>query len=132
MIFLDSDILSYYFSGNTKIHEKIKNAIDADEKIVLTVINVYEILKGFKWRQNKNKELLFNKFLETVSIYAIDDSVIELATDIYADLRRNGITISDADILIAAIVIRNNGKLISNNTNHYKDIKKLDAINWLE
>jgi len=55
-----------------------------------------------------------------------------LATDIYADLRGNGITISDADILIAAIVIKNNGKLISNNTKHYKDIQKLELINWLE
>jgi len=38
----------------------------------------------------------------------------------------------DSDILIAAIVIRNNGKLISNNTKHYKYMDKLNLINWLE
>jgi len=128
MIFLDSDVLSYYFSGNIKI----KETINTGEKIALTVMNVYEILKGFKWRKNKNKEMMFEKFLETVSIFAIDDSVIDLATDIYADLRENGITVGDADILIAAIVIKNNGKLISNNIKHYKYIKKLALINWLE
>jgi len=132
MIFLDSDVLSYYFSGDTKIHDKIKEAIDKGEKIALTVINVYEILKGFKWRKNKSKEIMFDKFLETVSIFAIDDNVIDLATDIYADLRGNGITIGDADILIASIVITNNGKLVSNNIKHYKDIKKLELANWLE
>ena len=65
-------------------------------------------------------------------LITLDDSVIGLATDIYADLREKGITIGDADILIAAIVIKNNGKLISNNMKHYKDIKKLELINWLE
>ena len=132
MIFLDSDVLSYYFSGDTKIHDKIKETINTGEKIALTVMNVYEILKGFKWRKNETKKIMFEKFLETVPIFAIDDSVIELATDIYADLRGNGITIGDADILIAAIVIKNNGKLITNNIKHYKDIKKLELINWLE
>ena len=66
MIFLDSDVLSYYFSGDTKIHDKIKETINTGEKIALTVMNVYEILKGFKWRKNKTKEMLFDKFLKTV------------------------------------------------------------------
>ena len=132
MIFLDSDVLSYYFSGNTKMHDKIKETINSGERIALTVMNVYEILKGFKWRKNKNKEMIFEKFLEAVSIFSIDESIIDLATDIYADLRENGITISDADILIAAIVIKNNGKLISNNIKHYKDIKKLEMLDWLK
>jgi len=130
MIFLDSDVLSYYFAGNSAIYDKIKQMINTGEKIGLTVMNVYEILKGFKWRKNKNKEIVFQQFLKTVTVFPIDDNVINLATDIYADLRRNGITIGDADILIAAIVINNNGKLMSNNKKHYKDIKKLEVINW--
>jgi tRNA(fMet)-specific endonuclease VapC len=132
MTFLDSDVLSYYFSGDIRIHNKIKETINTSEKIALTIINVYEILKGLKWRKNKYKRIMFDKFLETVSIFTIDDSVIDLATDIYADLRGNGITIGDADILIAAIVIKNDGKLVSNNLKHYKDIKKLELIDWLQ
>jgi len=132
MIFLDSDILSYYFSGNLKIHDKIKETINSGEKIALTAMNVYEILKGFKWRNNKNKELLFANFLETVPVFAMDDDVINLASDIYADLRRNGVTICDADIIIASIAIKNNGKLVTNNIKHYKNIKGLKLINWME
>ena len=131
MIFLDSDILSYYFAGDFKIHNKIKETINAGEKIALTAMNVYEILKGFKWKNNKNKEAVFINFLEIVPVFPIDDSVINLATDIYADLRRNGITTSDADILIAAIVINNNGILVSNNIKHYKKIEKLQVMNWI-
>jgi len=106
--------------------------INAGEKIALTVMNVYELLKGFKWRSNKNKELLFNKFLETVPVFSIDNDTINFAADIYANLRKSGITISDADIIIASIIIKNNGKLVTNNTKHYCDIKELKLINWLE
>ena len=65
-------------------------------------------------------------------MFSLDDNAIDLAVDIYADLRENGKTIGDADILIAAIVMNNNGKLVSNNTKHYKDIKGLKLVNWLE
>jgi tRNA(fMet)-specific endonuclease VapC len=75
---------------------------------------------------------MFEGFLETVPVFTIDDDVILLAADIYADLRRNGKTVGDADILIASIVINNNGKFISNNTKHYENIKGLNLINWLK
>ncbi|MDR1466003.1 MAG: PIN domain-containing protein [Treponema sp.] len=131
MIFLDSDILSYYFSGNIKIQDKIIEIVKNKEQIALTAINVYEMLKGFRWRNNVKKEKIFKEFLETIPVFTIDDNAVLLAADIYADLRKNGKTIGDADILIAAIVISNNGKLISNNTKHYENIKELNLINWL-
>lgn len=56
MIFIDSDILSYYFSGNIKIREKIMETIKDKEQIALTIINVYEVLKGFRWRKNTKKK----------------------------------------------------------------------------
>jgi tRNA(fMet)-specific endonuclease VapC len=130
MIFLDSDILSYYFSGNVKIRDKIIEAVIKKEQIALTTINVYELLKGFRWKNRTNKAALFGEFLKTVLVFTIDNSAISLAADIYADLRKSGNTVGDADILIAAIVISNNGMLISNNTKHYENIASLHLLNW--
>jgi tRNA(fMet)-specific endonuclease VapC len=130
MIFLDTNILSYYFNGNIKVKGKIIEALHKDERICLTAINVYEVLKGFKWRKNKKKEELFKEFLKKVTVYTIDDEVINKASAIYADLRRSGKTVGDADILIAAIVTSNNGRLITNNIKHYEDIKHLKLDNW--
>jgi tRNA(fMet)-specific endonuclease VapC len=132
MIFLDSDILSYYFSGNIKIQDKIIETVKSKEPIALTAVNVYETLKGFRWRNNVKKERMFKEFLETVPVFTIDDNTVLQAADIYADLRRNGKTVGDADILIAAIIINHHGKFISNNTKHYENIKGLNLINWLE
>jgi tRNA(fMet)-specific endonuclease VapC len=53
-----------------------------------------------------------------------------LTSDIYADLRRNGKTVGNADIIIAAIVINNDEILTTNNIKHYEDIKFLKLDNW--
>ncbi|MDR2965156.1 MAG: PIN domain-containing protein [Treponema sp.] len=131
MIFLDTNIISYYFNSNEKIKEKILEIIDNNENICTTVINVYEILKGLKWKNNQNKEKQLKEFLKDVVIFTIDDEVINIASEIYSELRISGKTISDADILIAAIVIKNNGTLVSNNIRHYENIKKLKLTNWI-
>jgi tRNA(fMet)-specific endonuclease VapC len=131
MIFLDTDILSYYFSGNATIKDKLLKAIQSGHKIALTSINVYEILKGLKYKNNKNKENLFREFLKKVIICGLDDQSISLAADIYADLKTKGRMVGDADILIASIVINNEGVLISNNQKHYENITVLNLENWL-
>ena len=131
MIFLDTDIISYYFNANIKIKEKLLEAIDNNNNICTTVINIYEILKGFKWKNKNDKEIQFKEFLEDVIVYTIDVDVIEIASEIYSNLRKNGKTIVDADILIAAIVIKNNGILVTNNIKHYDDIGSLKLINWI-
>ena len=131
MKFFDTDIISYYFNGNRKIQEKLLEMVDNNENISITVINTYEILKGFKWKNNLKKENQFKEFLEDVFEFSIDGEVIDIASDIYAKLRKNGKTISDADILIAAIVIKNNGILVTNNTMHYNGIEQLRIENWL-
>ena len=131
MIFLDTNIISYYFNANTKIKEKILETIDNDGIICTTVINVYEIFKGFRWNNNEKKEKQFKEFLENLSIFTIDDDVIDIAANIYSNLRKSGKTIGDADILIAAIVIKNDGILISNNTKHFEGINQLKLKNWI-
>jgi predicted nucleic acid-binding protein len=107
-------------------------AIDNDESICTTVVNVYEILKGLRWKNNERKESQFKEFLKDILVFTIDDDVLHIAADLYADLRKSGKTIGDADVLIAAIVIKNNGILVSNNTKHYENIQMLKLVNWIQ
>jgi len=100
-------------SGNAVIRDNLLKAVQSGHKLSLTSINIYEILKGLKYKNNKNKENL-------------------LAASIYADLKNKGKTIGDADILIASIVINNGGILVSNNQKHYENIPDLNLENWLQ
>jgi len=54
------------------------------------------------------------------------------AGEIYADLRKKGEIINDADILIAATISANDSVLVTNNTDHFKRIKNLKIENWLQ
>jgi predicted nucleic acid-binding protein len=38
MIFLDTNIISYYFNANNKVKEKLMEAVDSDEEICTTVM----------------------------------------------------------------------------------------------
>ena len=131
MIFLDTDILSYFFAGNDQIRDNLRDNIEKGKQIAVTSINVYEVLKGLKYRNNLSKEKQFISFLKSIVVFTLDDTAITEAADIYAKLRKNGNPAGDADILIAAIVISNNGVLVSNNTRHYTHIQNLRLINWL-
>jgi tRNA(fMet)-specific endonuclease VapC len=131
MIFLDTDILSYFFCGNLAIRDKLQEHIQKGEQAALTAINVYEVLKGLKYRGDASKEKSFAEFLRYVTVFTLDGPATHEAADIYAGLRKNGRPIGDADILIAAIVISNDGVLVSNNTKHYQHIKNLRLTNWL-
>lgn len=131
MIFLDSDILSYFFNGNKVLYDKIKECIESNKKLALTCINYYEILKGLKHRNAETKEKKFKEVLQYLNIFYLDNSSIEIASDIYSDLRKTGITIGDADILIASIVMSNEGTLITNNLKHYENIEGLNIQKWI-
>ncbi len=131
MIFLDSDILSYFFNGNKAVYEKIKDCIESNKKMAATCINYYEILKGLKYRNAEIKEKKFKEVIQYLDVVYLDNSAIETASDIYGDLRKNGVTIGDADILIASIVMRNEDTLVTNNVKHYESIKGLNIDKWV-
>ena len=130
MIFLDTDTLSYFLSGNSAVANKMNDTLNNNLQICLTGINVYEFLKGLRYKSTKREENQFNDFLKNISVFHLDDDSVELAAGIYADLRKRGITVGDADILIASLVITHNGKLITNNTKHYRNIENLIIENW--
>jgi len=130
MIFLDTDIISFYIKGVPEIYGKINEAFDNNDTLCTTLINKYEIIKGFRWKENKRKEIHYTNFMNHLMILPINETVINIAANIYANLRRSGKVIGDLDILIAAIVIANNGTLVTNNIKHFENIEQLKVVNW--
>jgi predicted nucleic acid-binding protein len=57
--------------------------------------------------------------------YVLDTNII------YIRLRKSGIIIDDADILIAAYCIQNNYTLVSNNMKHFEGMENLQVENWI-
>ncbi len=127
---LDTDILSELFKGHAIVKNRATDYIRKYNKLTLSQISKYEILKGLKSKDAIKQIKAFSIFCEANIIIQITDDVIIKAADIFADLRKQGITISDADILVASMTITNNLALITNNTKHFTNIPDLKLDNW--
>ena len=130
LLFLDTNIISYYFNGNQIVKTKFDKALQRNDEICTTLLNVFEIIKGLRWKENKLFEEKLNFFLKQIKILPFTNEMLESAACIYASLRRQGVSIGDTDIQIASIVINYNGILITNNTKHFENISNLTIENW--
>ncbi|MBI4686294.1 MAG: type II toxin-antitoxin system VapC family toxin [Nitrospirae bacterium] len=127
---LDTDILSELFKGHNLVKNKAAEYIAEHERLTISHITKYEILKGLKAKKAHKQIEAFNKFCMSNNVLPLSDNAIVKAADIYASLKEQGTIISDGDILVAAIAITNNLALITNNTNHFSRIKELQLDNW--
>lgn len=87
---IDTDILSKFLKGNTKVKEKFKNYLRAYNHINFSIITYYEIISGLKHR-DAHKQI--NTFLEFSALNNILPLTIQSSKNsavIYADLRKKG------------------------------------------
>ena len=130
-LLIDTDILSNLMKKNERV---IKNAHDyllEHRVFIFSVITKYEILRGLKAKDATKQIEKFLMFCDKCLIFPIDDRIVTLASSIYADLRKKGKIISDADILISSTALVNNFGVVTNNTSHFDYLKDLTLENWL-
>ncbi|MCD4844531.1 MAG: PIN domain-containing protein [Methanosarcinales archaeon] len=128
---MDTDIVIEVLRGNEIVIQKIKN-LPIDTIITITGLTVYELYKGTYIMGDRQKEQEVMDFIELVDVLQLNTAVEKKAGEVYANLKKRGEQINDADILIAAIVLKNNGVLITNNTKHFKRIENLKIENWMQ
>ena len=127
---VDTDILSFYFKGDSKVVDKFNDYLKEFDVINISIITYYEILGGLKFKKAERQIKEFEEFVSNNTIIHISEQSAKLSGDIYADLRQKGITIGTSDILIAGIGIENELTLVTNNERHYESIKGLKIENW--
>lgn len=127
---IDTDILSFYFKGDSKVVDKFNDYLKEFDVINISIITYYEILGGLKFKKAEKQLKEFEEFVSNNTIIHISEQSAKLSGDIYADLRQKGITIGNSDILIAGIAIENELTLVTNNERHYESIKGLKIENW--
>jgi tRNA(fMet)-specific endonuclease VapC len=127
---VDTDILSFYFKGDSKVVDKFNDYLKEFDVINVSIITYYEILGGLRFKKAERQIKEFEEFVSNNTIIHISEQSAKLSGDIYADLRQKGITIGTSDILIAGIAIENELTLVTNNERHYESIEGLKIENW--
>jgi len=128
---LDTNIISYLLKNNQEIVNQLKSAISKNNKIKISLISYYEVLRGLKYIENNKKIYKFSNLLKFFDLLEMKADTFETAANIYSELRKNGNLIDDADLLIAANCIVNDCVLITNNLKHFQRINSLKCENWL-
>jgi predicted nucleic acid-binding protein len=102
------------------------------DAINLSIITYYEILNGLLYKDAKKQIQKFTDFVSLNKILPLTISATKQAAEIFAELKKTGQPIGHTDCLIAGIALTNDLQLVTNNTDHFKRIKELEIVNWLE
>lgn len=130
-VLLDTDILSAIMRQNPLVLAKAQAYLAQHSRLTFSIITRYEILRGLKAKGADKQLKAFEQFCANNIILPLTDEIIVRAADIYAELRKKGTPIGDADILIAASAMVNRMAVITNNQSHFLQISGLTVYNWL-
>ncbi|MDR2085658.1 MAG: type II toxin-antitoxin system VapC family toxin [Dysgonamonadaceae bacterium] len=127
---LDTNIISYYLKGHDIVVNNITKAIINGDNIVIAPIAYYEIKRGLIVVNSQKRLNAFNNFCTLFEVGQLNNSILNIAAEIYAEQRKMGHTMEDADIFIAAFCKNQKATLITNNTKHFEHISGLVSLDW--
>ena len=85
---LDTDILSEFLRGNSKVIEKVAEHLKEHGFISLSIITYYEILNGLLYKDARKQLLNFESFVGLNKIIPLTLPMAKTAASIQADLRK--------------------------------------------
>jgi tRNA(fMet)-specific endonuclease VapC len=127
---LDTDTLSDVLKRDEFVRQRAIQYLTDERQFTFSIITRYEILRGLKAKQADKQITAFDALCFASNILPLTDAIIVKAADIYAYLKRDGLLISDADILIASTALTHNLFLITNNVEHFARIDGLSVESW--
>jgi tRNA(fMet)-specific endonuclease VapC len=108
MVIFDSSIIIDVLRKKKSAKDLIESYAEK-ERIAITVISKYEILRGTTEKDTGLVSGLLSQFV----IYDFEDSVVREAVKAHKKLAEKGKMVNELDILIAGIAVANNEMLIT-------------------
>jgi len=131
MIFaLDSNIIIDLLNRETTVLKQFDKIIINGNVAVIPSVVDYEVLRGFCYKPMPRKEAVYNNLRVNCPVVEVDTAIWKRAASIWAMLHKNGKTVGDADIIIAACCIENGYTLVTRNINHFININELMTDDW--
>ena len=114
MTILDTDIIVALLKGTPDAIQKITSIEEKGETISITIVTVYELLKGaYLSRRCEENLAKVSDVISSMQILDLTFNACEEAAKIYKDLKNKGNMVGEFDILIAAITRANNEDLVT-------------------
>jgi tRNA(fMet)-specific endonuclease VapC len=124
---MDTNIVIEYLKGNKKVLNSLAQAISSGEDVFINGIVYYEIKRGLSPSQSTK----FNQLKKAITtIWLNNQKIFNEAASIYANLKKIGQLIGDADILIAATAKAKNLVIVTDDSD-FQRINVIQTVNWL-
>jgi predicted nucleic acid-binding protein len=121
MMVADTDILIDFLEGRAPAADRVALELERGQ-LRTTVISRFELLAGAK---TGPQQRLVGDLLAALSCLPLDDPAADLAAEVRRRLEREGVGIGMADSLIAGIVLRHDGILLTRNRRHFERVSGL-------
>ncbi len=130
MTIIDTSVLIPFLNGAPDVVDKVREVSSKTDRIEITIITAYEIMKG-AYLSSKREDNLedVKEAISNMQILDLTPQACEEASRIFYSLKESGKMISEFDILIAAIA-KTNGENILTRDRHFESIKGIDLIWW--
>ena len=127
MVCLDTNVLIELLRNDKNTVSLIKN-LEKSNNMTTTVINNFELWKGFYKAKSIKDEKAIMEVLNIISLLEFDEKASKKAAEIFEYLRSKGKIVDALDIMIASIVITNGESLLTFNKKHFEHIPGIKLI----
>ncbi len=127
MVCLDTNVLIGLLRNDGNTVSLIKN-LEKSNKITTTVINNFELWKGFYRTKSIKDEKAILELLNIIFLLEFDEKASRKAAEIFEHLRKKGKIVDALDVMIASIVITNGESLLTFNKKHFENIPGIKLI----
>lgn len=130
MKFIDTSFLIDFIRGKVQDNDLIEELETTGPHITNTIVQ-FEFLSGGYGSRNKTEISIRKKLLERFIILPVDETAAEEAAILYADLKKKGEMIGQADILIVGTMkSRKITEIVSRNVQHFVKIEGINVRSW--
>ncbi|MEW6572136.1 MAG: type II toxin-antitoxin system VapC family toxin [Bacillota bacterium] len=118
---VDTDWAVYFLRGREPYVSILKKY--RKEGLTISIISVAELYEGvYRASDPPSREQGLLKFLETLTVLEVDHDLARTFGRLRAELRKQGLTVADMDLLIGSTAIFHNLVLLTDNRRHYEKI----------
>lgn len=126
---LDTDVLIWHLRGHEPTEELLRE-LESEQPLGCSVLSVFEVWSGVRAEEEESTL----RFLSVLHNIPADEAIAFKAAEYWREFRRQGVTLGQADALIAATANVLNLVLVTYNRDHYpmKDVKIYDPMPHIE
>lgn len=126
---LDTNVISQILRRNSTAVAHLRDAAENDDDLFMCPVVFYELWRGLRYRGADRQVAELNTFARALQWIEYDRTMWVEAAGLWADQRRRGRNVDDADLLIAAFTRRLRATLVTNNTADFVDLD-LAIVDW--